>query len=179
MNEESIIRRIRDGERAAMHELYADSVAYLAGVCQRYVTNQEDVKDILQDSYVRIFQRIGSFTPRHSSSLRTWMARIVVNNAIDLLRRQRKLQWEADDDIGDIPDEPLDPTLVKIETMHQLICLLPPGYRTVLNLYVFEQKSHREIAEMLGIKEKTSASQYFRAKAMLKKLMLNHINDEQ
>lgn len=178
MTEESIIRRIRDGERAAMHDLYADSVAYLAGVCQRYVTNQEDVKDVLQDSFVQIFQRIGSFRPQHSGSLRTWMARIVANNAIDLLRKQKKLHWDSDSDIADIPDEPLDPNLVRIETMHRLIRQLPPGYRAVLNLYVFERKSHREIAELLGIKEQTSASQYLRAKAMLKKLMLNHINDE-
>lgn len=179
MNEERYIKRIRDGERAAMRELYSDSVAYLTGVCQRYVTNQEDVKDILQDSYVQIFQRVGSFSPRRSGSLRTWMARIVANNAIDLLRKQRKLQWESDGDIDDIPDEPLDPELVRIETMHQLIRQLPPGYRAVLNLYVFEQKPHREIAEMLGIKESSSASQYLRAKAMLRKLMLNHINNEQ
>lgn len=179
MNEAHIIRRIRDGERGAMRELYAETVAYLAGVCQRYVTNPEDVKDILQDSYVQVFQRIGSFSSRHSGSLRTWMARIVANRSIDLLRQQQKLHWETDGDIGNIPDEPLDPNLVRIETLHQLIRQLPPGYRTVLNLYVFEQKSHKEIAEMLGIKEKTSASQYVRAKAMLKKLMLNHINDEQ
>ena len=179
MNEERIIKRIRAGERAAMHELYADSVAYLAGVCQRYVTDQEDIKDVLQDSFVQIFQRIGSFQPQHSGSLRTWMARVVANNAIDLLRKQKKLHLEPNDNIADIPDEPLDPTLVRIETMHQLIRQLPPGYRAVLNLYVFEQKSHREIAEQLGIKEKTSASQYLRAKAMLKKLMLNHINNEQ
>lgn len=178
MNEESYIRRIRDGERAAMRELYSCSVAYLAGVCQRYVTNQEDVKDVLQDSYVQIFQHIGDFSPKSHGSLRSWMARIVANKSIDLLRKQRQLQWETDSDIADIPDEPLDPKLVRIETMHQLIRQLPPGYRAVLNLYVFEQKSHREIAELLGIKEKTSASQYLRAKAMLKKLMLNHINNE-
>lgn len=179
MNEESIIRRIRDGEKVAMHELYSYSVAYLAGVCQRYVTNQEDVKDILQDSYVQIFQHIGSFSSRHSGGLRTWMARIVANKSIDLLRRQKKLHLESDDNIADIPDEPLDSSLVRIETLHQLIRQLPPGYRAVLNLYIFERKSHREIAEMLGIKEKTSASQYLRAKAMLKKLMLNHIKHEQ
>lgn len=178
MNEESIIRRIRDGEKAAMHELYAETVAYLAGVCQRYVTNQEDVKDILQDSYVQIFQHIGSFSSRHLGGLRTWMARIVANKSIDLLRQQKKLQWDADCDIGNIPDEPLDANLVRIETLHRLIRQLPPGYRAVLNLYVFERKSHREIAEQLGIKEKTSASQYLRAKAMLKKLMLNHIKYE-
>lgn len=179
MNEESIISRIRDGERSAMHELYAHTVAYLAGVCQRYITNQEDVKDILQDSYVQIFQRIGNFVPQHPGSLRTWMARIVAHNAVDLLRRQRKLQWETDSGIDDVPDEPLDSTLVNIEKMHQLIRQMPPGYRAVLNLYVFEGKSHREIAELLGIKERTSASQYLRAKALLKKLMLNHVNHEQ
>lgn len=179
MNEESIIRRIRDGERAAMRELYAETVAYMAGVCQRYVTNREDVKDILQESYVQIFQHIGSFRPQRSGSLRIWMSRIVANKSISLLRQQRKLQWEPCSDLPDIPDEPLDPKLVRIETLHQLIRQLPPGYRAVLNLYVFEQKSHKEIADMLGIKEKTSASQLLRAKATLKKLMLNHINDEQ
>lgn len=179
MNEESIIRRIRDGERAAMHELYVESVTYLAGVCQRYVTNQEDVKDILQDSYVQIFQHIGTFRPQHSDSLRTWMARIVANRAISVLRRQKKLRWQTEVCVDDIPDEPLDHTLVSAEVLHGLIRQLPPGYRTVLNLYVFEQKQHKEIAELLGITPVTSASQYLRAKAMLKKLMLNHINHEQ
>lgn len=179
MEEKRIIDGIKQGDRRAMHELYSQTVSYLAGVCQRYVTNQEDVKDILQDSYLQIFQHITSFTPQSKGSLRSWMARIVVNRSVDLLRQQSKLLWDDTGDVPDEEDEPLNPNLVRIEVLHSMIRQLPPGCRTVLNLYVFEQKTHREIAEMLHIKESTSASQYLRAKAMLKQLINNHINHEQ
>lgn len=177
MDQQRIIDLIRKGNRKAMHELYSLSVAYLTGVCQRYISNQEDVKDVMQESYISIFQNISGYRPTDDATLRSWMSRIVVNKSIDHLRRQH-LHWEEMEDIPDIPDEPLDASLVSIETLHRLIRQLPPGYRTVLNLYIFEGKSHAEIAQILQIKEGTSASQYHRAKAMLKEMMLNHKNDK-
>lgn len=175
MDELHLIDEIRRGDRRAMHELYSLTVSYLVGVCQRYITNQEDVKDIMQDSYIQIFQHIKDFSPHHHGALKSWMARIVANQSISFLRRENKIRWT---DIAlaseDIPDDDFDISKVRIEILHKCIRNLPVGYRTVLNLFVFEQKTHKEIAEMLGIKENTSASQFLRAKAMLKQLVTRY-----
>lgn len=104
------------------------------------------------------------------------MARVVVNRCVDHLRSRQHWQF-ADDDVPDVPDEPVDWSEVKAERLHELIRQLPTGYRTILNLYVFEQKSHQEIAAMLGIKPNTSSSQYHRAKALLRKMILQHKED--
>lgn len=173
MEENILIEEIRKGNRQAMQTLYSQTVGYLVGVCQRFLSNQEDVKDVVQDSYLQIYQHIGSFTPRGDNALRAWMARVVVNKSVDLLRRQQHWQF-ADEEVTDIPDEHVDISNIKAERLHQLIRELPTGYRTVLNLYVFERKSHQEIAKMLGIKPDTSASQYHRAKALLRKMILQH-----
>lgn len=178
MNEQHLIDEIRKGDRQAMHKLYSLTVSYLVGVCQRYVTNQEDVKDIVQESYIQIFLHIKDFVPLHHGALKSWMARIVANKSISYLRSRHLIQWT---DIAvaneDIPDDDFDITKFRIEMIHECIRMLPVGYRTVLNLYVFEQKTHREIAAMLGIKESTSASKYLRAKAMLRQLITKHTKE--
>ena len=175
MDEQHLIDEIRKGNRQAMHELYSLTVGRLVGVCQRYVTNQEDVKDIVQESYIQIFRNIDTFSLRHDGALQSWMTRIVANRSVSFLRHARMIEWT---DIGvvadDVPDDEVDIGEVDAEVLHKCICSLPTGYRTVLNLHVFEQKSHKEIAQLLGIKESTSASQYLRAKAMLRKLITNH-----
>lgn len=175
MNEQHLIDEIRKGNRQAMHELYSLTVPYLVGVCQRYVTSQEDVKDIVQESYIQIFQHIGDFAPAHDGALRSWMARIVANHSISFLRHRQMIEWTDISLAGDdIPDDDFDITTMRIELVHECIRRLPTGYRTVLNLFIFEQKTHKEIAAMLGIRESTSASQYLRAKAMLKQLITKH-----
>lgn len=176
MDEKVLTEEIRKGNREAMQVLYGRTVGYLAGICQRYLSNPEDVKDVLQDSYLHIFQHIDRFSPMGGGSLRNWMARVVVNRCVDHLRSRQHWQF-ADDDVPDVPDEPVDWSEVKAERLHELIRQLPTGYRTILNLYVFEQKSHQEIAAMLGIKPNTSSSQYHRAKALLRKMILQHKED--
>ncbi len=176
MNELTLIEEIRKGNRQAMQQLYSMTVRYLVGVAQRYISYQEDIKDVLQESYIQIYGNIGGFTAEDSKKLKAWMSRIVVNKCIDHLRKQQL--WQTDNELPDIPDEDeVDVSAVQAELLHRLIRQLPTGYRTILNLYVFEQKSHKEIAELLGIKEKTSSSQYHRAKELLRKLILKHKDD--
>lgn len=176
MNELALIEEIRKGNRQAMQQLYGMTVRYLVGVAQRYISDQEDIKDVLQESYIQIFGNIGGFTAEDSKKLKAWMSRIVANKCIDYLRKQQL--WQTDNELPDIPDEDeVDVSAVQAELLHRLIRQLPTGYRTILNLYVFEQKSHKEIAELLGIKEKTSSSQYHRAKELLRKLILQHKDD--
>lgn len=176
MNELTLIEEIRKGNRQAMQQLYSMTVRYLVGVAQRYISDQEDIKDVLQESYIQIFGNIGVFTAEDSKKLKAWMSRIVVNKCVDHLRKQQPCQ--TDNELPDIPDDDeVDVSAVQAELLHRLIRQLPTGYRTILNLYVFEQKSHKEIAELLGIKEKTSSSQYHRAKELLRKMILQHKDD--
>lgn len=177
MNELTLIEEIRKGDRQAMQQLYGMTVRYLVGVAQRYISNQEDIKDVLQESYIQIYGNIGGFTADDPKKLKVWMSRIVANKCVDHLRKQQP--WlSTDNELPDIPDEDeVDVSTVQAELLHRLIRQLPAGYRTILNLYVFEQKSHKEIAELLGIKEKTSSSQYHRAKELLRKLILQHKDD--
>lgn len=167
----TLLAEAKKGDRKAMQELYALTVRCLTSLCQRYIAQDEDVKDVLQDSYIKIFRGLKDFTPTGEGALVSWMVQIVTNESLMFLRSQKRLQYiEATDILPDVEDE-LPVERFSPNEVHRAIRLLPTGYRTVLNLYVFEEKSHKEIAQLLGIKENTSASQLNRAKALLKKIL--------
>ena len=148
-NEQHILDLFRRGDSSAMDALYACYADYLTGVCYRYITNDEDLKDVLQESFIKIFTQISSFEYRGSGSLQAWMTLLL------------------DTELPDLPDEDPDTDELTPEVLVRLLRKLPEGYRTVLNLYVIEGKSHKEIAELLHIKPDSSASQLHRAKNML------------
>ena len=152
-----------------MKALYDRYAGFLTAVCSRYIENKEDVKDLMQDSFIRIFSSIGSFEYRGEGSLKAWMSRIVINNTLKYIRDNiQKGMISIDEDIPDVPDEEI-PEISEIppSLIQEMIRRLPEGYRTVFNLFVFEGKSHKEKAMLLGIKENSSASQLHRAKALL------------
>lgn len=162
--ETDLVRLVKEGNRTAMRELYDRHIRYLTGVAARYVDDGE-LRDVLQESFIKIYTAIGRFEYRGAGSLRAWLSRIVVNVALDHLRHSAKITpFTQDEDIAQEDPEVED---VAIEVIHRFIRELPPGYRTIFNLYVFEEQSHREIAQRLGISENTSASQLHRAKAIL------------
>ncbi len=170
-NEQYILDLFRRGDSSAMDALYAHYADYLTGVCYRYISNDEDLKDVLQESFIRIFTQISSFKYRGSGSLQAWMTRIAVNESLQLLRRQKNDPLLFDTELPDLPDEDPDTDELTHGELVQLLRKLPEGYRTVLNLYVIEGKSHKEIAELLHIKPDSSASQLHRAKNMLAHLI--------
>lgn len=163
-----MVSLIREGSRNAPEAVYRAYAGYLTGVCTRYLSDPMDVKDTLHDSFLKIFTSLSSFENRGKGSLRAWLTRIVVNEALKSLRHAYRFE-SLDQAVETIADPDDDPPLNGIppEALYTMIRNLPVGYRTVLNLYVFERKSHREIAELLHIKEASSASQYHRAKALL------------
>lgn len=164
-----LVERARAGERSAQKALYKLHIRYLTAVCSRYVVNQEDVKDVLQESFMRVFSSLGDFEYRGPGSLKGWMSRIVVNQSMKFLERNGRMvftELPPDTDGTAVHEEP-DLDEVPAQVIHGLIRELPDGYRTIFNLYVIEGKSHREIASMLNIRESTSASQLHRAKSML------------
>ena len=145
----------------------------------RYIPERDEVHDVMQDSFVRILTSIGQFSYHGEGSLKSWVGRIVSNRAVDYLREHQRFMT-----IGTIPDEPDEPEEPDIggvppDTLIEMIGRLPTNYRTVLNLYVFEQRSHREIAQLLGIKESTSSSLFFRARKLLAKHIKEYINSQE
>jgi RNA polymerase sigma-70 factor (ECF subfamily) len=163
-----LVERIRQKDQRAMSQLYQMYIGELSSVCYRYVPSGEDAKDVLQNSFVKIFTSLPTIDYRSEEALRGWMRRIVVNEALLFLRERRKLHFEpimSQTTIQD--DEEPESEQMLPDVLHRLVSELPDGYRTVLNLYVFEGYSHRQIAELLGITESTSASQLYFAKRLL------------
>ena len=179
--EERLAQRLRSGDGDAMREFYSLYGGHLAKVCARYVADGEDVKDVFQDSLIRIFSRINDFTYRGPGSLLAWATKLTVNESLKFLQARKR--HELIQLTHDVPDEPEedDPPVSDLlpEVFHQIVRELPTGYRTVFNLYVFEEKSHQEIADLLGIKKDTSASQFSRAKKLIAKKIRAYNNSKQ
>ncbi len=167
-NEQILLRFIQEGDEQAMKEVYCRYVRYLTAVCSRYIQDEEDIKDVLQDSFLKIFSSINTFEHRGEGSLKGWMTKIVVNESLKFIKRSGQMMFvELKHENTNIIDEEPDTMGIPPSAIHQMIRELPDGYRTIFNLYVIEQKNHKEIAELLNIKESTSASQLHRAKIVL------------
>lgn len=169
----SLVRRALGGDADAKHLIYERYVRYLGAICSRYLSDDEDVSDVLQNAFLKIFASLDDFRYRGQGSLKAWMGRIVLNESLKFLRdsrRERLVDLTGVDESGlqDAPeDEDLRSDDIPAAEIHRFIRELPDGYRTVFNLYVIEGVSHRDIASRLGIGESSSASQLHRAKAML------------
>ncbi len=170
-----IISKFNRGDASAMDLLYSEFGDYLAGICHRYIPDDDEMKDVLQESLIKIYTQIGQFQYRGKGSLKAWISKVTVNEALNQLRKDKNSALITREELlPDLPDESPDVSGLSPDTIAMLLGKLPPGYRTVINLFAIEGKSHKEIAEMLGIKPDTSASQYHRARNMLAKLIKNY-----
>jgi RNA polymerase sigma-70 factor (ECF subfamily) len=145
-------------------------------VCQRYTRSRFDAEDVLQEAFVKIFSQIHTF--RFDCPLEAWMKRIMINTAISHLRKEKAYLDQADvDDYAEVVSE-AETTVSGMEYQQLLTMVreLPPGCQSVFNLYAIEGYQHNEIAELLGISEGTSKSQYARAKQLLQAKILETNN---
>ena len=167
--EERWLRKALDGDNTATEWIYRRHVRYLSALCSRYITEDEDIKDVLQESFIKIFTSLDSFKYRGEGSLKAWMTKITLNETLKFVRNNSRLPIDSTDDKDmNITDgDSMETEDIPTDVLHQFIRELPDGYRTVFNLYVIDDKSHKEIAQLLGIKENTSASQLHKAKSML------------
>ncbi|MDD2327267.1 MAG: RNA polymerase sigma factor [bacterium] len=174
MDDSQLIIACKKQDRNAQKVLYERYAPVMMTVCLRYSKEEETARDLLHDGFIRAFTQIGSF--RGKGSFEGWLRRIFVNLALENYRKEKQknrfleeysLLKSADLEVPD--DDPLDIGDIPREEVLEMIRELPPGYRTVFNLFIFEEMSHREIAEMLGIHEAASRSQFFRAKSLLQK----------
>lgn len=174
-----LIRLVDQGDEQARYLLYKQYSRYLSAICSRYISNDEDLKDVMQEAYLKIFHSIGSFRYQGEGSLKAWMGKIVLNESLIWLKKSRHLTFsDLGEEAMNLPDAPPDTEVIPTDEIYRMIRALPDGYRTVFNLYVIEEKSHREIAALLGIKESTSASQLHRAKAMLAAMITQYKNSK-
>lgn len=167
--EQILVQNLLRKEEAAWKELFGAYSRNLSYVCSRYISEREDVHDVLQNSFIKMFRSIEAFEYRGNGSLKAWMTRIVVNESLKHIKQKGDLMSPIEvEELPDLPNEE-EPDFEEIpkEDIMELIRSLPDGYRTVFNLYVFEQKNHKEIALLLGIAENSSASQFHRAKGLL------------
>ena len=166
--EQQILSLFQKGDNRAMDKLYMEYADYLTGVCARYISNEDQLKDVLQESFIRIFTNIHQFEYRGKGSLKAWMTKVVINEALQQLRKEEAFLVPLhESQIGELPDEEPEVESFDSQMLLAFVRKLPPGYRAVFNLFVIEEKSHQEIAEILQIKPNTSASQYLRAKKLL------------
>lgn len=164
---QALIKGCINQKPAAQRELYEQFASSMLAVCYRYARDRDDAEDILQDGFVKVFQKIGNFDDR--GSLEGWIRKIMVNTAIDHIRKQKhqQNQVELNEGITEVIEADVMDNL-EMEALFEVIQKLPPGYRLVFNLYAIEGYSHKEIGDELGITESTSRSQYTRARAMLR-----------
>ena len=156
------------GDEMAMDTVYRTHGPLILTLCRRYASSREDALDLLHDGFIRAFEKVGDY--RGEGPLGPWIKRVVLNLAISKLRK--RVRWEKVDveELADLADEEWNEPLADPETLLPLIASLPDGYRTVLNLYVFEKMSHEEIAKTLAISPVSSRTQLFKARRLLKKL---------
>ncbi len=169
---EDLIQRCRQGDQGAHFKLYQLYKRSMYNVGYRIVNNEEEAEDVLQEAFISAFRNLAYY--RGDATFGAWLKRIVVNKAINYLKK-RQLERLPDDERWDVKEEEpvddLDHFPYSVSQVRDAIGRLPDGYRAVLSLYLLEGYDHSEIGEILGISESTSKSQFNRSKKKLKELL--------
>lgn len=163
-----LINRCRAGERKAQELLYKQFAGKMLGVCMRYATDRMEAEDMLQNGFIRVFQKMQDY--RGEGSFEGWVRRIMIHSSIEYYRKHHKMMQVVDiDEAGHEPSvNPIASANLDAKVLMGMIQQLAPGYRMVFNLYALEGYSHKEIAEIVGITEGASKSQLSRARTILK-----------
>ncbi len=171
MSDDEIVEGCIKKNKLAQKELYDRFAKKMMGVCLRYCDNQEEGEDVLQNGFLYIFDKIDTY--RGTGSLEGWVRKIIVNTALTSIRKNKKLEMNVDLNSVEygIEDQSHLGENMAAKELLKIIQTLPVGFKTVFNLHAIEGYSHKEIAEMLGITEGTSKSQYSRAKTYLQKII--------
>jgi len=172
---DTLVNKCKAGERKAQELLYKQFAAKMLGVCMRYATDRMEAEDMLQNGFIRVFQKMSDY--RGEGSFEGWVRRIMVHSSIEYYRKHHKMMQAVDMDETDEPSvDPVAMANLDAKDLITLIQQLAPGYRMVFNLYAIEGFSHKEIGEIMSISEGASKSQLSRARAILKEQVLKTSN---
>lgn len=165
--EQRLVAACKRGKRLAQRELYDRYASAMLNTAHRILNDREEARDVLQEAFLKVFLRIEQY--RSESTLGAWIKRIVVNTALNQLKKRSLDLQTLSEDQSAVPAEPdrhvQEPRNLQIAL--DALAALPDGYRTVVTLYLLEGYDHAEIAEILGISRSTSLSQYTRGKRKL------------
>ena len=173
MTEDELIRGCLKDDASCQKEIFNRFAGRMLGVCNRYARNSADAEDILQDAFIKVFNKIYQF--KFEGSFEGWVRKIVVNTALKKYSLRRYEKEVVGYEIKDRDESSMEPSAyahLNQKEIMDLINNLPDGYRLIFNLYVIEGYQHDEIAEMLGIQSGTSRSQLVKARNMLQKQIL-------
>ena len=169
---DDLVKRCKAGERKAQELLYKHFASKMLGVCFRYATDRMEAEDMLQNGFIKVFQKIGDF--RSEGSFEGWIRRIMVHSSIEYYRKHHKMMQLVDleNAANETSVSPLATAKLEAKDLMVLIQQLSPGYRIVFNLFAIEGYSHKEIASITGISEGASKSQLSRARTLLKQQII-------
>ena len=173
MTEDELIRGCLKDDASCQKEIFNRFAGRMLGVCNRYARNSADAEDILQDAFIKVFNKIYQF--KFEGSFEGWVRKIVVNTALKKYSLRRYEKEVVGYEIKDRDESSMEPSAyahLNQKEIMDLINNLPDGYRLIFNLYVIEGYQHDEIAEMLGIQSGTSRSQLVKARNLLQKQIL-------
>lgn len=165
-----IIERCLVGDRYAQNQLYKLYSKAMFNVSYRITNNFDDAEDALQDAFISAFKNLASY--KGDAAFGAWLKRIVINKSINLIKKRHTQFEEVSDELmeeGD--DQVVKVDQLSVNRIKQAMEKLPDGYRVVFSLYLLEGYDHGEIAEILGITESTSKSQFNRSKKKLKEIL--------
>lgn len=168
-----LIQECVAGNRASQELLYKKFAPKMFAICLRYADSKQSAEDILQEGFIKVFNHLDKY--RSEGSFEGWVKRIFVNTSIEYYRKSIVAKRHVDiEKVYDHKSKEEDAvSKLARKDLVNMVQKLPPGYRTVFNLYAIEGYTHREISKLLGISEGTSKSQLARARAMLKRFLKN------
>jgi len=171
----AIIKGCIKGKAKSQEALYKQFYAYAMSICLRYARSRDEAVEIMNDSFIKVFDNIKKYNVEHS--FKSWFRRILINTAIDHFRKNNKHYNHLDEET--IDDELIDLSLVNeldLSDLMKLLNELPEQFRITFNLFEIEGYSHEEIASILNIAVGTSRSNLARAKKILRKAFSVHYN---
>ncbi len=170
--QDNLVKRCRKGDRLACKQLYEQYARAMFNICLRMVIEPAEAEDILQESFLQVFTHLSGF--RGESSIGAWIKRIVINNCLNHLKKRKIRFRPLEEHMDSGPDgSPVDEGAfsLTVDRVREAIRMLPDGYRIVLNLFLVEEYTHREISRMLGLSESAVKTQYHRAKQKVRAIL--------
>ena len=180
LGEQELAKYCCEKDRLAENELYTRYAARLYALCRRYIKDEDEAKDLMQEALIQALGKIQTFRYTGKGSLYNWLSRIAINKAVDQIRKRKwqLVSWSfcTHDDIPEPTGE--DTNGIPQENMLEWVDKLPVFQRSVFNLYCIDGYSHKEIGKMLGISERGSTSILTKARKRLKEEVQNYLKEQ-
>jgi len=173
LNEEQLVNKCLEKDTLAQKQLFEVYSRRMMGLCLRYSKDKDEAQDILQMGFIKVFEKLYMYN--HKGSLEGWIRKIIVNTALDNIRKNKKFMnnveiEKVDYQLNNYDENAID--VLSAQDLLKVIQSMPTGFKTVFNMYVIEGYSHKEIADELNISVNTSKSQFSRARAYLQKVLV-------